>query len=94
MKHSPAFQFYPDDWLGSTQVMLMSPARGCWPHVCKSQARRREKGGWVMTCVNCRADKPMVETVPGNPKLGWCAACWPKIEKAQQAALAAKGATK
>lgn len=24
--HSPAFQFYPNDWLGSTNIMLMSPA--------------------------------------------------------------------
>lgn len=23
---SPAFQFYPNDWLGSTQIMLMTPA--------------------------------------------------------------------
>ncbi|MHC4616268.1 MAG: hypothetical protein ACYTEQ_00805 [Planctomycetota bacterium] len=25
-KHSPAFQFYADDWLGSTQITLMTPA--------------------------------------------------------------------
>jgi len=26
MKKSPAFQFYPNDWLGSTKIMLMTPA--------------------------------------------------------------------
>ncbi len=27
MKRSPAFQFYTDDWLGSTNIMLMTPAQ-------------------------------------------------------------------
>ena len=34
MKSSPSFQFFPNDWLGSTNIMLMTPAQeGAYVHL-------------------------------------------------------------